>query len=478
MLKTRNTATAAFSLCAPAILSSALFAIPQDKPNSQLPREQKLKLISAGDPFAVSLSSGYNRRYEQVPSQRIMCESTQDVINAVRYARDENLPFSIRSGGHCFGGFSQHETLVIDLRYLNQISVNTKQHTISVGAGAALGAVHGTAAKNGLLLSAGWCSDVGIGGQFLGGGIGFTSRFGGLLCDRISELTMVDAQGEIIHAHKGLNDDLLWASRGGGGSLGVLTGMTINLDKVPLTTSFNLVRRYSSQEAAIVLARWQRLSDAVDRTITSHCSLYSYPDSQIILIFSGQGVGRAAQVRNYLHELLGDNEKIKLNELVSGTLMDVMNNQILRSMKGSLPLYAKSHFVDHTMSEDACIDLVSEFSRHPFGSVFVTFETLGGAVSDIGNTETAFPHRNAKFLVQSSVQPKHHDKETSHLKALSAISSALDVLSTGGAYANYRDRELSNWAEAYWGENLPLLSAIKRKYDPDNIFQHAQSVPP
>lgn len=98
-------------------------------------------------------------------------------------------------------------------------------------------------------------------------------------------------------------------------------------------------------------------------------------------------------------------------------------------------------------------------------------------MSETGSTDTTYPHRNAKFLVQSSVQPKNTNEPPVHLSGLNAVSTLLDKHSSGGAYINYRDGELSGWADAYWGENLPRLAAIKSKYDPENIFRHAQSIP-
>lgn len=441
------------------------------------PAKKSPAVVVRGHPDARSFAAGYNGRYETVSDARIMCQTPQHAAAALNYVRSENLPFSIRSGGHCFAGLSQNNSVVIDVRNMNRIRVDKKQGTITAEAGVTLGQAHRAAAQEGLLLSAGWCSDVGLSGQVLGGGIGFTSRFGGLLCDRMQEMTMVDAQAQIVHANKGANEDLLWASRGGGGSLGVLTEVVISLDEVLQTSSFSLVRRYSSDEGAKVFAHWQKLSTEVDRSITSHCSLYGYPNNQIILIFAGQAVGNQAKLSAYLYELLGKKEQIKSNELVSGTLLDVLEGQVLRSMKGSLPLHAKSHFLSDIMSAEACSELVKEFTQHPYGSVFVTFETLGGAVSEVGSADTAYPHRHAKFLVQSSVQPRNTNEQPAHLNGLRAISTLLDKHSSGGAYVNYRDRELPGWANAYWGENLPRLAAIKRKYDPDNIFRHAQSIP-
>lgn len=462
-----------FALATPVYLSGAAHSAEI----KTAPVQKSPAVVVRGHPNARSFAAGYNGRYETVPDARIMCQTSQHVAAALNYVRSENLPFSIRSGGHCFAGLSQSNSVVIDVRNMNSIRVDKKQGTITAGAGATLGQAHRAAAQEGFLLSAGWCSDVGLSGQVLGGGIGFTSRFGGLLCDRLQEMTMVDAQGQIVHANKGANEDLLWASRGGGGSLGVLSEVVISLDEVLQTSSFSLVRRYSSDEGAKVFARWQKLSTEVDRSITSHCSLYGYPNNHIILIFTGQAVGNQAKLSAYLHELLGEKKQIKSNELVSGALLSVLEGQVLRSMKGSLPLHAKSHFLNDIMSVEACSELVEEFNQHPYGSVFVTFETLGGAVSEVGNAETAYPHRHAKFLVQSSVQPKNVDEQPVHLSGLKAVSRLLDKHASGGAYVNYRDRELSGWANAYWGENLPRLAAIKRKYDPENIFRHAQSIP-
>lgn len=135
----------------------------------------------------------------------------------VDWVRRYALPFAVRSGGHSFEGYSSSPFVVIDVRGLQAITFDGGAQTVTVGAGASLGAVYKALRKEGVAFVAGSCPTVGIAGHALGGGYGFLARAYGLACDNIRSLAVVDARANFIVASPAANADLFWASQGGGG---------------------------------------------------------------------------------------------------------------------------------------------------------------------------------------------------------------------------------------------------------------------
>ncbi|WP_157419507.1 FAD-binding oxidoreductase, partial [Lederbergia lenta] len=159
-----------------------------------------------------------NLSISKFPSKIVFCQKTEDILNALRWAKENKVPFRLRSGRHSYENFSLITGgLVIDVSEMNKILINSKKMTAKIEAGANLGKVYNKLWKYGMTIPAGTESSVGIVGLTLGGGIGMLSRPFGLTSDNLIEIEMVSANGELIKANKSENSDLFWACCGGGG---------------------------------------------------------------------------------------------------------------------------------------------------------------------------------------------------------------------------------------------------------------------
>ena len=182
------------------------------------------------------------------PARVASCASAQDVAAAIAEARGAGLPLAVRSGGHCFGGRSSTQGLVIDVSPLDAIEVG--DGVVRVGAGAQLGAIYDALDAHGLTIAGGCGTTVGVSGLALGGGLGILGRTYGLLADNVRAAEVVLADGSVVEA----DDDLLWGLRGAGGArFGVVTALEIATVRVPVMTAFETFW----DDPAAAIAAWQ-----------------------------------------------------------------------------------------------------------------------------------------------------------------------------------------------------------------------------
>ena len=203
------------------------------------------------------MRAGFNKTIDKYPAAIIVCITTEEVSQAVEYGIQNKLPISIKSGGHCYEGFScNNDGLVINLSYMKEVTWES-ENIISVGPGCRLSELYDHILPKNKLLAAGSCGGVGIGGLTLGGGYGLLSRKYGLTCDSLKEITMVDGRGNIVHSKN--DPELLWACKGGGnGSFGVITSMKFLLNDAP---DFLQTFRFKIENAGVkrlltILEKW------------------------------------------------------------------------------------------------------------------------------------------------------------------------------------------------------------------------------
>ena len=166
------------------------------------------------------------------PAMVVQCAGTDDVVNAIDFARDRNLLVSVKCGGHSFPGKSTSDGgMMIDLSQMHSVDVDADGMTARVDGGALLGHVDGATLPHNLLTTTGTVSHTGVGGFTLGGGMGRTDRIMGLAIDNLLAATVVTASGDVIHASEEENADLLWGLRGGGGNFGVVTEFVFRLHR-------------------------------------------------------------------------------------------------------------------------------------------------------------------------------------------------------------------------------------------------------
>jgi FAD/FMN-containing dehydrogenase len=193
-------AIAATAMCAPAVLGSATRGSAAPLP--------KLPNLSAGEALLLRPADRNYERYQVTfnartmlrPQLRALCKTAKSVSVMVDWCRTNNLPFALRGGGHSFEGLSESESVVIDTRLMNDVTIEASHRSARVGAGATLGAIYKAVAAHNLAIPAGACLTAGVAGQALGGGTGYLGRAYGLLCDHLQSVELVAPQANIVVA--------------------------------------------------------------------------------------------------------------------------------------------------------------------------------------------------------------------------------------------------------------------------------------
>jgi FAD/FMN-containing dehydrogenase len=175
----------------------------------------------------------WNGAIDRRPALVARCADADDVVEAVRFARERDLPVSVRGGGHAVAGHAVVESgLMIDLSLMNAVAVDPVARTATAGGGTLLGDLDWATQGFGLATTAGIVSETGIGGLTLGGGLGHLMRKHGLTVDNLLSVDLVTAEGEKVRVDGATDPDLFWGLRGGGGNFGIATALRYRLHPV------------------------------------------------------------------------------------------------------------------------------------------------------------------------------------------------------------------------------------------------------
>jgi FAD/FMN-containing dehydrogenase len=425
------------------------------------------------------------RFHDVRPRAAVLCETAEDVSEAIWFARRQGLRTVPRSGGHCFAGRSTVEGIVIDVSPMRSVSVSGGVAT--VGAGARLGQVYDALDEHGLTIAAGCGPDVGIAGLTLGGGLGILGRKYGLTSDQLLGARVVLADGSIVECDERREEDLFWALRGsGGGNFGVVTSLVFRTVPAPAATAFDLI--WPHAYASEVVGAWQVWSPAAPDELAASLHVFAPddPDQPPAVSVSGAMLGTASDARDLLDELVA---RVGVDPM-SATFEHASYRQTKRYLAEHGPgddrpdghPYNKSEFFREPLPAEAVTALVRNLSedRRAGQSRELDFTPWAGAYNRVPTGATAFAHRDERFLLLqvAVVEPDAPAAEREAARDwLTRSWSSVHSWGTGRVYPNFPDPDLEDWARAYHGTNLEQLALIKAKYDPDGFFRFHQSIP-
>jgi FAD/FMN-containing dehydrogenase len=421
------------------------------------------------------------------PEGIAICATPQDAAACVTWARETGVPFAVRSGGHNYGGFSNSDGLVIDVKGMRSVSVDPAAGTATVAGGANNADVGDGLKPYGVYFPGGRCPTVGVSGLTLGGGWGFSNRHLGMTCDSLIATEVVTASGDIVTASETEHPDLFWAVRGGaGGNFGVHTSFTFDVVPTNDVTVFQLA--WSGGGAAALIDAITRMQVDGPRELGLRVAVRSQsrmPLSQpapLDIDLIGLYWGPATDVE----ELLAPVERIQTAE--SRTVQGMGFPAARAFLSATTPEGAyqvKTGFVQDALPAEGVVTMLEWISAMPGVPSRAQESTAGlycwgGKVNDLAPDANAFIHRNADFLFKCEVlwEPEDDpDLIVANLDWVEAYHAAMQPYLSGGAYQNFTDRSQSDWERAYYGENLERLVEVKRAWDPDNLFHFAQSIP-
>lgn len=434
------------------------------------------------------------------PLALVRAANEADVQTAIAFARTHALPLDVRSGGHHYGGDSaggggtteRPAALVLDLRDLANVTVDPLARTVRIGPGASLARVYATVAEHGLALGAGSCATVGAAGLILGGGVGVLGRSFGLAADQLLSVRIVTGDGALRDAGHEEEPDLFWACRGGGGGLlGVVTELTVELREAPEVTMFTL--SWPASLAVRVIDAWQRWAPEADAQLWSTLKLLGgrRHGRELALTVSGAWTGAAGGLDDALSGLrdaLPAPSRTQVNPRSYGDAMaryggcaGVDPAACHTGEGGALTResFAATSSIGSTrlspIQIDTLIDAVGRTAQTP-GVIEggVALDALGGVIAAVPAEESAFPHRNALCTAQYTAVFDEGAAPEPFDGAVRDMRERMRSAWGEGAYVNYPDAAISDPATAYFGGNAPRLAAIASRFDPDRVFAATQ----
>lgn len=449
-----------------------------------LGNEMRGALITPGDGAYDEARKLYNAMIDKQPALIARCETVADVSAAVNFARENDVDLAVRGGGHNGAGLGSVDGgLVIDLSPMNGVHVDPQARTVRVAGGATWGDVDQATGAFGLAVPSGIISTTGVGGLTLGGGHGYLARRYGLTIDNLLAADVVLADGRRVTASAGENADLFWALRGGGGNFGVVTSFLFQAHTVATVYGGPIIWPVSQAEEIL---RWYR-----DFIVDAPRELYGW--------FGFHRVPTGSPLPEELHGAAGcaitwcytgpleQAEAIFAPIRALGTpvldLAGPMPYPALQSMfdqiyyPPGLQWYWKADFVKELDDEALAVHL--DFGANlPSELSTMHLYPIDGAVHDVAPGETAFSYRDVTWssvIVGVDADPANAERITEWAKA---YWSALHSHSAGGGYVNFMMEEGQDRIQATYRDNYERLVAVKKQYDPDNLFHVNQNIRP
>jgi FAD/FMN-containing dehydrogenase len=432
------------------------------------------RTIRPEDPGYEGARRIWNASVHKHPGLIVRCAGTADVVQAVKFARANNLLVAIRGGGHNVAGRALcDDGVVIDLSGMRAVFVDPAKRTARVQGGATLGDVDRETHSFGLAVPAGVVSRTGIAGLTLGGGVGWLVRKYGLTCDNVLSFEVITAEAKLLTASAEENTDLFWALGGGGGNFGVVTSFLFQAH--PVATVLGGLIVHARDQARDVIRHYRDFMKSAPEELTAYAALITTPDGHpaVALIPCYCGVpAEGERVMKPLREF-----RSPLMDAVQSMPFPAMQRILDDAFPDGTQNYWKSTFVKE-LSDDT-IDLIvghANKMRSPRSAVVV--EYYGGAAGRIGLSQTAFAQRQAEYDIGIMAQWTDARENDVHIAWARDLSDALLPYSSGAYLLNFLSEESPDTIRAAFGANYPRLAEVKKKYDPTNFFSINQNIKP
>ncbi|MFD0207295.1 MULTISPECIES: FAD-binding oxidoreductase [Saccharothrix] len=487
--------------------------------------------VRRGDPRHPSLSRGQNQRWVSNPERIRLPRTTEQVVDAVQVAVAEGKRMSVRSGGHCYEGFVDHpETqVIIDMSDMTKIEYDPRHNAVMVEVGATLGEVYETLHKRwGVTLPGGSCHPVGVGGHVAGAGYGQLNRLHGVIVDHLYavEVVVVDRRGRAraVTATRDAGDpnrDLWWAhTGGGGGSFGVVTRYWFRSPNAVGTDPSRLLPKPPSElwthrvqwpwegiderRFATLLRNygtWHEKNSGHDSPyagLFARLELTTRPTAPLYMIMQiDAGLPGAERLMDDFVAAVGAG--VGLREVTDRRRMPWLQSTGWPGLWMSNPTERykhKSSYQRKGFSENQIGAFYRSLSEtdHQHVGFAVSIASYGGKVNTVAPGATAQPHRDSvmKLLWGTSWAEAVDDERNlawhrEFYRAVHAETGGVPVINdrTDGCFINYADVDLGDprwntsgvpWSTLYFKDNYPRLQAVKARWDPSNLFRHAQSI--
>jgi FAD/FMN-containing dehydrogenase len=444
-------------------------------------------VVTPGDPGYDDARRVWNAMHDRRPLAIVRAASTDDVAPTIEIARTVGVPLAVRGGGHnVAGNGTVDDGLVLDLGALSDVRVDVAERTVTAGPGATLGHVDRATEAHALAVPSGVVSGTGIAGLTLGGGVGWQTRSYGLTADNLIAADLVTADGRTVHASEEDDPELLWGLRGGGGNFGVVTSFTFRAYPLgPEVFAGNFVYGVDRWRQALrAFAAWT--SDLPDEMTAITSTLTPPPefelgDEPVLLVgFASTSPDRAAG--EALIAPLRAMAPPDVEAVEPARWIDWQSQADVLFPKGARAYWKNTSF---DRLDDDVIDVIIRRGREQTwrGTSF-DIHHMEGAFGRVPEDATPFPNRSARYWLNVYGFWSDAADDAARIAFVRGFAADMEPFSSGGTYVNFLGREEGGRdarAEAlrvYGPSKLERLVALKRRYDPDDLFRFNHNIPP
>lgn len=442
------------------------------------------EIIIPGDNGYEAARKIWNDMFDRKPAIIARCVGTSDVINAVNFARDQNLLTSVKGGGHNSAGNAVcDDGIMIDLSLMRRVLVDKRRKVAKVDGGCLLGDVDYETQLYGLAVSAGIVSHTGVGGLTLGGGFGWISRKHGLTIDNLISAEVVTADGRLLHASTEENHDLFWGICGGGGNFGIVTSFEVKCAEIGTEVySGMIIKKFEDAKEYIKFHRdyVRKLPDEMTVwMVVRHAPPLPFLPNNVhgkmviavpFVWLGDQTMGEElikplCEITESHGEAIGMNPWVGWQSGFDGLVEHGARN------------YWKSHHIKE-LSND-CIDKIIEFAgKMPSHECEVFMPHMEGVPSRIPESDTAFAHRKTPFVLNIHTRWRNTTDDDICIKWAREFHRSTEEFAQG-VYVNFlSDEGETRVKDAYTKEVWERLVQVKNKYDLNNFFRMNQNIKP
>jgi hypothetical protein len=441
-------------------------------------------LLAPGDAGFEDATRLWNGMIEKTPALVVQPTGTADVVEAVRFAREHDVPLSVRGGGHNIAGTAVADGgLTIDMSRLRGIVVDAQARTVTAQAGCLLGEVDRETQLHGLATPLGFISEVGVAGLTLGGGLGYLTRRFGWTVDNLLEVEIVTADGRARRASRDEHAELFWAIRGAGANLGVVTSFTLRLHEVGPTVYGGLIA-WPFERADEILRAYRSLTAEAPRELAVWMNLLRAPAAPFVPR-SWHGERVCAMAVCYSGDLGAVDAVLAPIRAIGDPVFDLLAQQPYTSVQSYLDAtepkgnhyYWKTEYLAE-LSDDFLSTWRDLAAECPSPDTQMGLLHLGGALNEHDEDDGAVGNRDARFACGAlGMWEPDEPGADAFADWVRGAWERFRAFSTGGNYVNLQTAdEGDERIRATYGANYARLVEVKARYDPDNLLRSNRNI--
>jgi FAD/FMN-containing dehydrogenase len=444
------------------------------------------EIVLPGDPGYEAGRVVWNGTIDRRPAIVVRPSAARDVAAALRFAREQELVVAVRSGGHSIPGLSTCDGgIVIDLSRMRGVSVDPGARTARVNGGSLLGELDDAAQAFGLACPVGVVSNTGVAGLTLGGGMGRLHRTFGLTIDSLRAVELVTADGRQVRVSEGEHPDLFWGLRGAGANFGIATAFEFDLHPVGPMVTYGYVLHPLERARELAGVYREFVATSPDEAMATFGIGLALPAEDFEPDVAGRpivwisahhcGTPKAAErdfapIRTFGEPIV--DTFAPMTYLAAQHLNDA-------GMDWGHRFYMKSGFTASLPDEivDRGVELMTRAPKG--GDCSISIWSWGRAIGRVPEDATAFTGRDAEFWVSAEVMWEEADRDEPHVQWGRDAMKAVEPFAMTGRYVNDVAESGADVARSVYGERkFERLRALKRAWDPDNVFRLNQNVAP